>query len=214
MISRFLKNASKITVIAIFIIIFGTFVLSLLPKKETKPKEEVKGQISEDVSIGGFIKMQEINFKVYPEKRQPQPSHINNWSTIAKFVMKESNSNNVVLEETITTNNLGEGEITLGPTQNITAGNYDIYIKGYSHLTKKYSNLHLSKIVEFLDFTPYGDLFAGDTHTDDQINSLDISVLLSELNSDDYKNDLNQDQIVNSLDISIQVFNIGKIGDA
>lgn len=218
MIYRLLNRITKNAVLALFAFLAIVIIFSLSksePAEITQPSpEDVKGTQSEQVQIGGYIKLQEIHFKVYPEKRQPQPSHINNWSTIAEIVIRDSATSNIVLSDTVTTNNFGEGTLTLSPTENVPAGNYNIFIKGYSHLTKEYPNIYLSKIVENIDFTPYGDLLAGDTYTDDQVNSLDVSTLLSQLNSNNYKNDLNQDALVNSLDISIQVYNMGKVGDA
>jgi hypothetical protein len=56
---------------------------------------------------------------------------------------------------------------------------------------------------------------AGDTKypQDDQVNSLDLSVLLNKLNTGDEISDLNRDTGVNSLDINILIANLMKMGN-
>jgi hypothetical protein len=177
--------------------------------KVAKNSDNVKGIT---VTTRGIINLSEIKFKVHPEKRIPKT---NNWGTIANFKVRNQQTGKIYLEQSPTTNNQGQGVIYPTPTEVIPPGNHTVLIKGISHLTKRYDNVGFEHQSEYFDFTPYGDLLAGDTHpsNDNFINALDISTLIGKLSTDDYKNDLNQDKQVNSLDLSNQIFNLSKSGD-
>jgi len=209
-----MKKFFKAVLLCVFFITFLILVTKLFPllyqPKEEKVEEEIKG---ETIHITASIKLQSITFKVYPERRVPPTG---NWSTILDFQVQNQLTHSPFLQKTLTTNNSGVGVITLGADENLPPGNNSIWIKGISHLAKRYDNMYFSDQYENFDFTPYGDLLAGDTHisSDNFINSLDISTLINQLNTGNYKNDLNQDSTVNILDLTIQVDNISKGGDA
>lgn len=204
-----MKKTLKITLAATFFIIFVFFIFKFIFKQAPT---EVKIEEIEGIVITANINLKEIKFKVYPEKRVPSTL---NWSTIADFKVRNQVSSALLLQKVVTTNNSGQGTITLGPSENVSSGNHSVLIKGISHLAKRYNNVPFFKQFEDFDFTPYGDLLAGDTHSsnDNTINSLDISTLIIRLNTGDYINDLNQDSLVNSLDLSMQIYNLYKIGD-
>jgi len=196
----------------LFIILFGVFIFYIVkpePKKQEEKEEEVE---AEQVHITASTKIQDFQLTVYPEKRVPL---VNNWGTIVDFRVVNSATGSELFQADITTNNLGMATYILGPLENIPGGNHRVYIKGISHLTKRYNSIPFHSQHENFDFTPYGDLLAGDTNpvNDNIINSLDLSTLIINLNSGDYVNDLNQDTLVNSLDLSIQVYNLYKSGD-
>lgn len=204
-----MKKTLKITLAAVFFITFVFFIFKFIFKQAPV---EVEIEEIEGIVITASIKLKEIKFRVYPEKRVPSTF---NWSTIADFKVKNQVNSTLLLQKVVTTNNSGQGTITLGPSENIPSGNHSVLIKGISHLAKRYNNTPFFKQLEDFDFTPHGDLLAGDTHSsnDNVINSLDISSLISRLNTGDYINDLNQDSFVNSLDLSMQIYNLYKIGD-
>ncbi len=209
-----MKKTFKITLAIIFLSVFVLLSLKYIitiyePEEEIKEKEEVEGT---DIVISANIKLQSISLIVYPEKRFP-PS--GNWSTIIDFIVRNS-YDTLIFQKNLATNNLGHGTINLTPAENIPNGNHTVYIKGISHLTKRYNNIPFNNQHENFDFTPYGDLLAGETNiaNDDYINSLDISTLINNLATGDYINDLNQDSIVNSMDLSIQLNNLYDVGDA
>lgn len=117
----------------------------------------------------------------------------------------------------------------------ITAGTYDIGLKGKSHITKVLQDVVLNEGNNILNFTQSNNsgtfgtqtLFAGDingvglsptTLGDDAINSVDLSLMLPDLDADDptgnaFRSNLNQDTIVNSIDLSLLLANLDLTGD-
>ncbi|MFZ6015500.1 MAG: hypothetical protein ACOYUZ_04050 [Patescibacteria group bacterium] len=118
---------------------------------------------------------------------------------------------------------------------NIQPGTYDIGFKGHQHLTKVLQDVYLTGGNNVLNFTnttnttAFGSqrLLAGDingtTSTpavmgDDVINSIDLSLMLFDLDLDDpsgneRRPNVNQDVIVNSVDLSILLKNLDLVGD-
>lgn len=115
-------------------------------------------------------------------------------------------------------------------------GVYNIYLKGWQHITRKLGNIYLDDMTtNTLNFTqadnsaPLGPvvLLAGDingagnsttTMGDDVINSVDLSILLSRIDDDDptgnvVRANLNQDIVVNSVDLSLLLKNLDAEGD-
>lgn len=163
-----------------------------------------------DADVSGCI----LELTVRPEKRIPS---VNNWGTIADFEVRDSN--NVVLQ-TFSSSTTNNGETTINLCDlgfNPKLGNYNFYVKGFSHLAKLFSDITTFKYaINQLDLNPSGNfLFAGETSNiyDNYINSLDISNQLKNFYTSSYKNDLNQDGIVNSLDFSNTIYNFFRKGD-
>jgi len=113
---------------------------------------------------------------------------------------------------------------------------YDIGIKTQQHLTRILRGVPVSSATTtLLNFTDPANgsatgsqvLLAGDidgTATgpgslgDDTINSVDLSILLSQLDDEDltgngFRSNLNQDPVVNSVDVSIMIKNLDVQGD-
>ncbi len=201
----------QIKIIILLILVIMLISISIKPPKEEEKIDEEEVE-AETVHITASIKMQDFQLTVYPEKRVPPT---NNWSTIIDFRIVNSSNGNLLFQTNLTTNNLGTTTYILGPAEDIPSGNHRVYIKGISHLTKRYDNIPFQQQHENFDFTPYGDLLAGETNhaNDDFVNSLDISSLVSEFLTADYTNDLNQDSIVDHDDIEIQIFNLYTAGD-
>jgi len=208
----------KIILLSIFIFVFTILFSSItfkyknreIDKNQNNPS--VQGTMDTSVTIGAVIPFKDINFKVYPEKRIPKTG---NWDILMNILLRNQDNPSITLSRNLTTSTQGEGSVTPQSSEGFIQGNYSIYIKTVSHLSKRYNNISLTSTNSYVDLTPYGDLLAGDTKhpQDDFINSLDISVLIINLNSNDYICDLNQDSQVNSLDLSNQIFNISKAGD-
>jgi len=117
----------------------------------------------------------------------------------------------------------------------VTAGNYDVGVKTHQHLTKVLRGVNLSDGPNVLNFTqasntaPFGTvrLLAGDvsgstsspaTLGDDVVNSVDLSILINDLDRDDATNrgiraNLNQDPVVNSVDLSLMLKNLDVTGE-
>lgn len=163
-----------------------------------------------EINIGGSVNYK-VRLKVYPEKRIPI---FNNWSNSYNLIVEE---NDVSVFSTNFTTNL-EGEIldlTLDGQAINNLEQYDLYLKGKSHLSKIYPDLQFSGNTFTLDLTSYGNLIAGDTNSppDDLIDSNDISTTANLLDTSTDRSDLNNDGIVNSLDLSVILINFGQIGE-
>jgi len=122
------------------------------------------------------------------------------------------------------------------PLTGISAGTYDITFKGHQHIAKKLNDIALVAGNNVLNFStldnsaPKGAevLLGGDisnagttpaTLGDDVVNSVDISILLGELDNNDptgnaIRANINQDTVVNSVDMSILLDNIDKTGES
>ncbi len=152
-----------------------------------------------------------LDIKAWPEKRWPRTG---NWSTLAKVDLRDLGAQTVLDTDTVRTTNLGLGTAEFTA---VGAGNYDVALKGLSHLRKILRNTAVAAGSNSLDFT-LGETFyllAGDTHRseDNLVNSLDLSYLLNRLNAGEEVSDLNRDTLVNSLDINILLANLMKSGD-
>lgn len=118
----------------------------------------------------------------------------------------------------------------------LSNGTYDVGIKTHQHITKILQDITLSDAtVTRLNFTQpdnsvtYGDvrLLAGDisgtTSTpaemgDDVINSVDLSIMIVDLDKDDFtgndiRSNVNQDPVINSVDLSLLLKNLDLEGE-
>ena len=118
----------------------------------------------------------------------------------------------------------------------ISAGTYDIGIKGHQHITRVLQDVPIVSGNTALNFstddyasTTRGKevLLAGDvngtgntptTLGDDVVNSVDISTLLTVLDDTDgtgnaVRSNINQDTVVNSVDLSVMLTNLDTEGD-
>lgn len=187
------------------LLILTSFVLFIIPSSAMAQSEEVTIR----ASLSGCI----LNITVYPERRLPV---VGNWDTILNVEIFDA-SDSVLVAFPLTTNTSGFASADLC-SMNVypQAGNYTFYIRGFSHLRKKFPNkVTFTLFTNELNLTSDGELLAGETSIiyDNYINTLDLSVLVKFLFTSDYKTDLNQDGKVNSLDISILLKNLFSFGD-
>jgi len=168
---------------------------------------------AQSVNINATVPSCIFNFTVKPEKRIPR---INNWGTILSIQIYKNGQQ--VFNTSVNTDIFGKGSINVC-LKNFypTPGNYDFYLRGYSHLLKKYYNISaFSSYTTYVDFSSNNAyLTAGETSVifDNFINALDLSTQIRNMYTTDYKNDLNQDGQVNALDLSITIGNFYKVGD-
>lgn len=166
-----------------------------------------------DISVRAVVKMQQLQFKIYPEKRIP---NVNNWDTFTTLYLLDCQTGQRIHQFiNIPTNTNGYGIVDLSKDV-VFEGEYAIAASGASHLIKHFGCYNLRGQVVYIDLTTNGKLLlAGETSNsyDNYINSLDISVLTQNIYSNNYYSDLNQDGQVNSLDNSTQIANIYKHGD-
>ena len=164
-----------------------------------------------------------LNFTVIPEKRIPLVG--NNGTKVIIDVYDVGGAVPLHSYSYYDTNNNGEysGLTLVG----ISAGTYDIAIKGYAHLRKKMSNVVLNVGVNTVDFTSAGTdkLLCGDVYTngayvdgDNKVNSIDVTYLVSkwavnDAGVSDERADVDENGQVNSLDMAKTVNNYAKVGD-
>jgi len=126
--------------------------------------------------------------------------------------------------------------LTTIPLTGISAGTYDIMFKGHQHVSKKLNDVSLSSGNNILNFSTTDNsplkgtevLLGGDISNDgttpanlgdDVINSVDVSIIIDELDSSDVtgntiRSNINQDVVINSVDLSILLKNIDVNGDS
>lgn len=161
----------------------------------------------------------------------------NDDTTFFVTIRTESNADDVVLFTSglASTTNSGVYDTSI-ELIDISPGVYDIGFKGRQHITKVLQNVTISVGNTPLNFssTDYSTttkgsevLLAGDvsgagisaaTLGDDVVNSVDLSLLLPDLDETDatgntIRSNLNQDTAVNSVDLSIMLDNLDKEGD-
>ncbi len=171
-----------------------------------------------------------------PQLRSGAPG--SNDDTEFFITIRTSNDNDDVINFTsglATTGDDGSYSTPIEMTD-ISAGTYDIGIKGKAHLTKVLQDVPLTTGNTVLNFssTDYSSatrgsevLLAGDvngagtspeTFGDDVVNSVDLSIILGELDDTDpsgnsIRSNLNQDTAVNSVDLSVMLDNLDEEGD-
>jgi len=155
-----------------------------------------------------------LNLIVHPEKRIPKTG---NWGTLlTAFVYTGTQK---IASAQARSNDQGLATFDFC-AQNLTfaAGNYNIAIKGLSHLCRNFPGVYaFESDTQVVDLSLSNVLLlAGETSNvfDDKINSLDASTQIRYFyRTDDEKNDLNRDTKVNSLDFSNTVYNFYDLGD-
>ncbi|MBP9765983.1 MAG: hypothetical protein KBD12_01995 [Candidatus Pacebacteria bacterium] len=149
------------------------------------------------------------------------------------FFLKFKQNGNLIYTTSLITSDI-DGTYDAGiDLSNLPAGTYDIYVKGFQTLTKKYSNVNIVNGENILNFTQtdpsnltkgsinltVGDIDGAGTSTaslgDDLVNSLDVTLVLGQNSNTGtfLRTDINQDTLVNSLDTTAVLLNINKVGD-
>ena len=149
----------------------------------------------------------------WPEKRVGS----NNLSTKLRTRIYDSSGNTMYIEDTTTSATTG---IRSGVNvSSLSPGSYDIFIKGESHLTRKLDDYVLHAYLNYIDGTRNsaqyllaGDI-NGDNFGDDVVNSIDLSILITDLDAFDLRSDLNRDNLVNALDLSALLTNLDLTGE-
>jgi len=124
---------------------------------------------------------------------------------VIKVVLKQAGVEKYRFDSvTVSFNDTG---IAQGTIRNITPGTYDIYIKGWSHLTRKFSGVVISSAVVDKDLTGVV-IRTGDATADDKVNIQDFGILVR-----DYSNvpqspaDFDLSGVVNIQDFGYMVSN-------
>lgn len=161
-----------------------------------------------------------------------------NWDTIYYLYVKDPATSNLVykMNSLATTTVTGENTTTPAIFALADDGNYDVFVKTHQHLSRKLGNIFLTEGPNILNFTTIDNsvgslgsvrLLAGDingagitpeTLGDNEINSVDLSIMLNDLDADDsttrgIRANLNQDIVVNSVDLSLLLKNLDVQGE-
>jgi len=130
------------------------------------------------------------------KKAQVRVSLIKNGEERAETIVVRSNSEGVF-----------EGEMV-----NIEPDVYDVYLKGWAHLQKKFESVTLNSGENMVDWTAF-PLLAGDANGDNLINIQDFGVLVRDYLKTESPADFNLDSMVNIQDFRFIVENYLKDGD-
>lgn len=182
------------------------FIISLLSVKISALTD------SEDIVIIGQVPGCELEFNIKPEKRIPA---INHWMNQYELTLYKSSTNNFYYQFNLVTDQFGHSTIDLcSESLDFEATDYDVIVKGFSHVSRKYNNQTL--FADHLTVLPFDTInlqLAGDLNDDNFVNTSDLSIIEGDIYNNTIKNDLNRDGVVNSLDISNLIFNLGEVGE-
>jgi len=210
------NRSNKIPILIAFIITiisvsFFTYIFKNAYNQSQYLKNQPKVLGTEDSIVVSAVLPYYISLTVKPEGRDAT----NNNEIEINVKIVNHNNFNAIIDETLTTNFSGFVDLPSVNPDTFTAGNYDIYIKGSSHLTSKFTNKTIGPIaISDHDLTSKV-LRAGDAHpiADDYINSLDISYIINNFGTNDIRADLDKNGIVNESDIELLLNNLYQKGD-
>jgi len=215
-----MNNKTKSRINTLFIVLFSTFIFltSVYLGLSSKKKHRILG---DHTDITATVYGCQLDILIQPEARA-----IGNWPTLISLEIY-SMSNNLLGQVDATTDNFGFVSINLcdqAPPIYLTQGDYNLLVKGHSHLTKKFEQITgFTKVLTVLDLTTEGELFAGDINTpqDDEVNALDATHIIRTLNTIDginpeYNNqyDLDLNGIIDINDLNILINHFYQIGES
>lgn len=189
-----------------------------------------------NITLTIFGKTNAIIQWAIPEARVGASS--TNWSTTYYLTVRDADNYGDVLYVSPSLSTTTESGGNLNPESffTVSSGTYDVYFKTDQHLSRKLNNVALSgSVTNTLNFTQADNsssfgpvrLLAGDinlagistsTLGDDVINSVDLSVMIENLDLDDpttksLRANLNRDIVVNSVDLGVMIDNLDREGD-
>lgn len=162
---------------------------------------------AQEIRIQGKVKMYGT-VTLLPERRFPFPDNLSNEYSID---IRKSGSLIPLVSQNIVTDGKGNGTLNPVDLGTLKPDEYDIAVKGFSHLREVYPRQPF--LYHKYNFNLLPSLRAGDTFTDNLVNVMDLHYSDRKLYSEDRKSDLNRDGLVNSLDISNVAFNYYDTGD-
>lgn len=186
-----------------------TTLLCLLPCRGA-----IHAQPQANVTITTSVQACLLDIVARPELRVPA---INNWATSLDITILRNDNTTLATFSGVTNN---QGLLTYDFCSHgifPTPGTYKFYVKGLSHLRKRFVGVSaFNAYHDLVNLTGASNfLVAGEVSNvfDNKINSLDMSYVINQQGSADAKADLNQDGIVNNLDFAIVQTNYFKVGD-
>lgn len=163
---------------------------------------------------GSFI----LNVYARPEKRTPYANPSYRLPSVLEI--RHTGEFSAITSTKFTLDNNGWGQAVFSSTSlPALPGDYDVAIKGISHLRKVSQNINIKgdgndQVLYYTADNPFY-LLAGDVQAakDNYVNGLDFSAMDRVIYANDLDADLNLDDSVNGLDFSIIVENIYKLGN-
>lgn len=171
-------------------------------RNNLSPNTDIKG--AGDVNINAQVTIDTQIF-IDPEKRIPPTG---NDSVDLQIEFRTPDSSVSIFSTNATADLNG---VVVMPPLALSPGQYDIAIKGISHLRNLYQDITLSPTIDL----SYEVLPAGDSHptSDNFVNSIDVSYEVINLYEGNVRADLNRDGMVNSLDLATQISHLYQYGD-
>lgn len=155
-----------------------------------------------------------LNVSALPEKRVGS----NNLSTKLRTRVYDTTGTSLLLTDIANSSSAGlRSSIDFS---SLSPDNYDVFVKGESHLTRKLNDFALYSLLGTINISPNSSryLLAGDVNGvefgDDIVNSIDLSIVINDLDAFDLRSDLNRDNIVNALDLSALLNNLDVSGES
>ncbi|MFH0863556.1 MAG: cohesin domain-containing protein [Candidatus Gottesmanbacteria bacterium] len=128
------------------------------------------------------------------------------------LLLKQGSTTKYTFNPSVSNNTAGLYSATIA---NIDPGTYDVYIKGWVHLQKKFTNITLSPGLNSQDWSAT-EMKAGDFDNNNFINAVDIARVIQDYFPSTPANspaDFNLDGTVNAVDIGYLIGNYFQTGD-
>lgn len=166
----------------------------------------------ESIDVVGQVPGCVFEFNVRPEKRIPQTNH---WQNQYLITFYKSATDLFYYQFNVATDQFGIAQVDLcNENLDFETGNYDVVIKGLSHLSRRYDEqLLFYDHYMPLDYSVVNLQLSGDLNEDNRVSLLDLEIIKNDIYGTTIKNDLNRDGVVNSLDISNLIFNLDLEGE-
>lgn len=193
------------------LILLSTLALGLLLYIDYQRGDVLSVTDSKTVTVTGDIP-HIIAIKIKPESRIPPAG---NDELPLEIEIRPPGSLIPVTTLAVTANSVGDASLGTISSVTLPPGNYDVAIKGLSHLRKVFPNQDFDGPVIRTYTLTLPQLPAGDANptADNYVNSLDVSYLTLMLYENDIRADLTHDGIVNSLDYAALLRNLSTAGD-
>ncbi len=224
LVSKLSVNAWKSLAIIAFIAgAFGVLIWSVSQDEMTKIYLAEKTEISNQASLtfedsqgnkygpvaSNVVTTKIKNIIATPIKLNIKLEGKQTFDSAVMIYALQAGTENIVFQTSGITGTNGKVELNTTSTK-LPSGIYDFRIEASQYLSKKTTNITWPSALE-IDF---GDMLAGNLQDDDdEINSLDWSLMSNKWGTNDASADINKDGIVNALDWSLMNKNWGKKGN-
>lgn len=188
--------------------------LSTQEAKQTEAVISYGQSAQDDISVNTSVSTTQLNISLFPDARVPATG---NYANSQEVQIRTCNTALTPLYtiSSLSTNSSGAGTINLAASSNFS-GNYNVYVRGISHLGKNMGCVNLNQKVTSVSFSAASErLVPGETSTafDNYINGLDGAAIAGNFSTSNTKYDLNRDGTVDQADLDIWGDNVYQAGD-